>query len=873
LASIEYVVNAVDSASSTFGKIAASADRLSAQMDELSRKQATPSVELQDQKFQVTQLKVQALLQDLNDRVANPKAELQDKQFKFEMADAQVKLDRLNAKVAKPKVSLEGLHSAELGILKLNAMIDRLDGRRAEVTVDVNVNRSALSRLRGLFPGGRGGAGGILRGLGGTAGAAGGAAQGIGGLLSALGPYGQAALYGTGGTLGAALLPALLPALLGGGVGLGAAGGAFALGHQAEKQLVALNKSLASAKGAQKKDIEAQIKALQKVSGPELAIFGAFQDVGHTAMGAFAGALQSRGAGFSAGPGGQVGAPSFLTSLTGILKQLQGFIKSIGPGLGDLFRASVPFLQMFVTLLERAAKTLLPVFTQSLRQFQPFLPLIATGLLRVVKGFAGLLNALGPRGMEDATKIFVTATKVIEFALVATGKVMNALAVGIVVGVHDIAKWWDWMRHHTATVFDGIRHEIAHVWDQIFENSIGVVIRFGHDIERDWNDFRHRTAVVFDGVRHDIAHIWDMIWNNTIGRIERGLHDVAHDWDVLRHNTSSVFDTIRHAIASAWDTIWNNTIGRVQRGIHDVENWYNSLPRSVRNILSGFGNMLKGIATGSMNDFWNGLKKVAGQVWHWLTGWITALPGFIKRLLHMSPPHPGSVFFDLGVQLMEHLGAGIRHAAASAADAAWRTITHLVHLPAGIPVGPHAISGAVGLGRAMAAQRGWTGTQWDALYQLWQRESGWNRLARNPSSGAYGIPQALPPSKMGPAANPPTSSAAAQIAWGLGYIASVYGNPVAAYSKWLSRSPHWYGSGLQDGIFDRPTIIGVGERGPERVDVTPLGSPRSGGQPQKIVWEVRAANDTATERYIVGLIQKHVIVHGGDVQTALGQPA
>jgi hypothetical protein len=615
-------------------------------------------------------------------------------------------------------------------------------------------------------------------------------------------------------------------------VGLGAAGGAFALGHQAEKQLVALNKSLASAKGAQKKDIEAQIKALQKVSGPELAIFGAFQDVGHTAMGAFAGALQSRGAGFSAGPGGQAGAPSFLTSLTGILKQLQGFIKSIGPGLGDLFRASVPFLQMFVTLLERAAKTLLPVFTASLRQMTPFLPLISRGLLAIVRGLAGMIKNMGPGGMKAAANIFIGLCTAMEYILRGVGVAANWLAQAIMNTAHWIRREWphvvamfDDFRHRTAVVFDGVRHDIAHVWDQIFENSIGVVIRFGHDIERDWNDFRHRTAVVFDGVRHDIAHVWDLIWNNTVGR--------------------------------------------VQRGIHDVENWYNSLPRSVRNILSGFGDMLKGIATGSMNDFWNGLKRVAGQVWHWLTGWITALPGFIRKLLHMSPPHPGSVFFDLGVQLMEHLGAGIRHAAASAADAAWRAITHLVHLPAGIPAGPHSISGAVGLGRAMAAQRGWTGTQWDALYQLWQRESGWNRLARNPSSGAYGIPQALPPSKMGPAANPPTSSAAAQIAWGLGYIAQVYGSPVAAWAHETRLG--WYGSGLRDGLFTRPTIIGVGESGPERVNIQPVSTPAA--RPQKVVWEVRAGDSSAYSRFLVGEIQKYVIVHGGDVQTALGQPA
>jgi len=82
---------------------------------------------------------------------------------------------------------------------------------------------------------------------------------------------------------------------------------------------------------------------------------------------------------------------------------------------------------------------------------------------------------------------------------------------------------------------------------------------------------------------------------------------------------------------------------------------------------------------------------------------------------------------------------------------------------------------------------------WPALLALWTRESGWNRFARNPSSGAYGIPQALPPSKMGPDANPPVSSAGAQIMWGLNYIAGRYGNPGTAWAHETAFG--WYDRG------------------------------------------------------------------------------
>lgn len=96
------------------------------------------------------------------------------------------------------------------------------------------------------------------------------------------------------------------------------------------------------------------------------------------------------------------------------------------------------------------------------------------------------------------------------------------------------------------------------------------------------------------------------------------------------------------------------------------------------------------------------------------------------------------------------------------------------------------------IGQDLAASYGWTGAEWDALVQLWDHESGWRNTAKNPSSGAYGIPQALPASKMGAAANPPTSSASAQIKWGLSYIQSRYGSPSKAWAAWQSRSPHWY---------------------------------------------------------------------------------
>lgn len=97
------------------------------------------------------------------------------------------------------------------------------------------------------------------------------------------------------------------------------------------------------------------------------------------------------------------------------------------------------------------------------------------------------------------------------------------------------------------------------------------------------------------------------------------------------------------------------------------------------------------------------------------------------------------------------------------------------------------------LGQKMAATRGWTGTEWNALDQLWGTyESGWKTDATNTSSGAYGIPQALPGNKMASAGADWKTNPVTQIKWGLDYIANKYGTPSQALAFELSHTPHWY---------------------------------------------------------------------------------
>lgn len=80
-------------------------------------------------------------------------------------------------------------------------------------------------------------------------------------------------------------------------------------------------------------------------------------------------------------------------------------------------------------------------------------------------------------------------------------------------------------------------------------------------------------------------------------------------------------------------------------------------------------------------------------------------------------------------------------------------------------------------------------TQFGCLDNIWTRESNWNYLAQN-ASGAYGIPQALPGSKMASAGSDWQTNPATQIKWGLGYIQGKYGTPCDAWSFWQANG--WY---------------------------------------------------------------------------------
>ncbi|MBT2498395.1 hypothetical protein J7E25_04745 [Agromyces sp. ISL-38] len=145
---------------------------------------------------------------------------------------------------------------------------------------------------------------------------------------------------------------------------------------------------------------------------------------------------------------------------------------------------------------------------------------------------------------------------------------------------------------------------------------------------------------------------------------------------------------------------------------------------------------------------------------------------------------------DSVVDLTEQTRAEVAKAAAAAAEYDRVQAEEAAAAAQALALG-NTPDGARATARSLAAATyGWGDSQFQCLDQLWQKESGWSYTAYNASSGATGIPQSLPGSKMATAGSDWETNATTQVTWGLDYIARAYGTPCSAWSH--SQSMNWY---------------------------------------------------------------------------------
>jgi type II secretory pathway pseudopilin PulG len=165
-----------------------------------------------------------------------------------------------------------------------------------------------------------------------------------------------------------------------------------------------------------------------------------------------------------------------------------------------------------------------------------------------------------------------------------------------------------------------------------------------------------------------------------------------------------------------------------------------------------------------------------------------------------SAPVPGFDFDQqmqrtqvLLAEMAEARQAAAQRAAVAAAAAAARAQQQAEQQAAQQQAAPPAVvpSGtAQQIAMSMLSSYGWSSSQFSCLDSLWNVESGWSVTATNPTSGAYGIPQAVPGSKMASAGPDWQTDATTQITWGLDYIQSTYGSPCGAWAH--EEADGWY---------------------------------------------------------------------------------
>jgi hypothetical protein len=124
------------------------------------------------------------------------------------------------------------------------------------------------------------------------------------------------------------------------------------------------------------------------------------------------------------------------------------------------------------------------------------------------------------------------------------------------------------------------------------------------------------------------------------------------------------------------------------------------------------------------------------------------------------------------------------HAGSEASRSAARTSAHTARAQSVVPEDPREIA------ESMLAEYGWDSSEMSCLDELWVSESDWDVNATNPTSGAYGIPQALPAEKMATAGSDWRTNPKTQIEWGLDYIESSYGTPCSAWE--FKQANDWY---------------------------------------------------------------------------------
>jgi phage-related protein len=569
------------------------------------------------------------------------------------------------------------------------------------------------------------------------------------------------------------------------------------------------------------------------------------------------------------------------SALESVVGPLASFINMLVAQLAPFIP---PLLQIFQSLVNAginvfvtAILTLLPILTQLVQALLPPLLKIIVALTPTIAQLAQLMA----RGLGDAivaianvlAPLLVLIVKLIvgvvnwlnstHLLLPVLGLLMLAIAP-IPTAIGLIALAIGYLAEHWQRIWGDIKQWAKDAWDFIYNGfgkyllpllgPVGLIALGVIELLKHWKQ-------VWGDIKQVGLDFYQWIWKDFGAKISNFITKTVPSW----------FDTAVGAIKTAWnkvEDVFKVPVNFLINTVYDggIRRFWNDVMGAI-----GLGSLdlplIKGLASGG--KIHNGTGPRADDVLIRASRGETVVSAAHSAMLAPLfaavgvPGYAGGgVVGDVGgvvAALLTGNTGALTNSLMDLVGVSKGTSGDLAQMVTGIPkkiIGDavHWVSGSIGgiisalfgtksAGSALAGIAGvvpgianarlaqlmypkWaSGSDWAAWNYVAMRESGWSNTANNPSSGAYGIAQALPYTKMPKAAWPPSAGGSAdpatQIMWMISYMLGRYGGPVGAAAH--EQQFNWYGGGL-DAVFSHPTVIGVGERGPEAVSVTPLAS-------------------------------------------------
>ena len=621
MATINYTVNAIDSASEVFRRIAGSADDVVAKIDDLSHKSATARVGLAG-----------------------------DKEASLSIADIELKLARLGKKAANPNVTVEGLASAQLGIMRLSLALDKLNAKHARP----DVSTGFLSRILG-----RGGGPGV------------GSLSAIAQLITGAVPA-AASVAGAGGSTVSSGAGSAAGSFAGSPAGLIAMAASIPLIEAAAVDVTGLVSGLAAA--------AAGVGAFGLLAVPTFkAVTTAYTGI-TAAQKAYAGALALQKADPTAAHAkaaelaldklqiAQQNQPPMIlrivSGVQGLVTQFDRMAKVMQPDILKVFNLGLKTATEVLPVLLPLAQAAAPAIEGLLKQMAGFFKLSTTttsdqmGPGHKIREIVS--TTLTPFGefMKKITSFAGPAITAIGEGLghVATslGKLLTIMSKKDVVNAINIAFS---ILTGTINVVIFMVRRLMQNWDaftSMFDRSRKIFDTWRHATGVIFDRWRHDVAAIFDGVRHDTAHVWDMIFRDTIGRVQRGVADVNGFFRRLPGQILGALSTLGTGLKALGSNALTGFLNGVRSAWAAVSSWFAGLPSRIAGAIGDLGRALWSAGAAVIDGLWAGMRSAFGPV----AGWLSSLGGVIS---HLKGPldYDATLLVPHGLAIMGGLRAGL----------------------------------------------------------------------------------------------------------------------------------------------------------------------------------------------------------------------